>query len=99
LGYTENGTTHGPRKDDESNASMPLVADRPPYGIGQGAIGNSPNHNGWGQNVLYQDGHAGYWKTRNVGYAGDDIYLNKDLKVGAGKDRRDSVLGGSAAQP
>ncbi|MCK4999142.1 MAG: hypothetical protein KAS23_06395 [Anaerohalosphaera sp.] len=36
--------------------------------------GNSINHNGEGQNVLYGDGHVEFNKTSNVGHEKDNIY-------------------------
>ncbi|MBX9681916.1 MAG: hypothetical protein K2X38_24430 [Gemmataceae bacterium] len=73
-----------------------LMSDAPPaYGV----MGNSRNHDGQGQNVLYGDGHVRFATLRTVGYRGDDIFLNRDRKVAAGVSPQDSVLGWSGAQP
>lgn len=96
LGYNENGTYHFPNLPKDVLAStLPLMADRPPLFA---QAGNSPNH-GAGQNVLFHDGHVIFAVSRNVGINGDDIYLNRDMKVGAGVDCRDTVLGASGSQP
>ena len=60
-------------------------------------MGNSLNHGGRGQNVLFHDGHVEFCVSRLVG--GDDIYLNRDMKVAAGVGCSDAVLGSSAPRP
>lgn len=77
-------------------STMPLMADCP---AGEEEPENSLNHAGGGQNVLFQDGHVKFLKTRHVGYGGDDIFRNKENKVAAGLDMFDSVLGCSRAKP
>ena len=62
-------------------------------------LGNSANHGGEGQNVLFLDGHMVFCKTRNVGIEGDDIYLNRAGRQAAGLDAKDAVLGGDACSP
>jgi hypothetical protein len=102
LGYRdEQGIVHGLRlnPDQPEFSVQPIMADRPPLDVAFGNPANSPNHGGRGQNVLYTDGHCMFWTARTVGVAGDDIYLNQEKKVGAGKTPWDSVLAGSAARP
>lgn len=96
LGYRDaNGVWHAvSRPDDQLEAFVPLLADTPPAGAGPG---NSLNHGGRGQNVLYLDGHVGFLTLRNV--AGDDLFLNRQGRVAAGLDCGDAVLGYSAARP
>ncbi|HEX2972168.1 MAG TPA: hypothetical protein VHP11_07535 [Tepidisphaeraceae bacterium] len=36
---------------------------------------NSQNHAGFGQNVLYMDGHVSWNETSFCGYQGENIYL------------------------
>ena len=97
LGYRENGVYYCPMDPlpDIPSARVPLMADRPPLT----GMGNSPNHGGQGQNVLFQDGHVEYILGRKIGTDGDDIYLNRYMKVAAGIGCADAVLGSSAAQP
>jgi prepilin-type processing-associated H-X9-DG protein len=101
LGYRDESGYHGVRLDanQPNNEHFPVMADQPPLTIFQGDPGNSPNHGGSGQNVLYLDGHCAYRTTRTVGVAGDDIYVNDDNQVAAGKSRWDAVLANSAAHP
>jgi hypothetical protein len=75
-------------------AGMPLMADCPGPDV---QAGNSLNHGGGGQNVLFQDGHVMFLSTRGIN--GDDFYLNKHRQVAAGVDQQDSVLGASASKP
>ena len=46
--------------------------------------GNSPNHGGKGQNVLFRDGSVKFCKSPELD--GDNIYLNKFKKVATGLD-------------
>jgi prepilin-type processing-associated H-X9-DG protein len=94
LGYGCPEDHHGLHDTDDDH--LPLLADRPADGVGDG---NSPNHGGLGQNVLYIDGHVRFCTSRSAGVNGDDIFLNQDRKVGAGCNPLDSVLGASAATP
>jgi prepilin-type processing-associated H-X9-DG protein len=97
LGYRDGESYHGPRFDpDQPNHLLPVMADRPPRNP---AAGNSPNHGGTGQNVLFLDGHVGFFPTRNVGLNQDDIYLNRDRQQAAGLDFSDAVLGSSDSSP
>lgn len=101
LGYQDGAGFRGFRYDpeDPNSSYLPLLADRPPMNVATGDPGNSPNHGGRGQNVLFSDGHCRFCTTRNVGVNGDDIYLNEDREVAAGKHRWDAVLGESRAHP
>jgi prepilin-type processing-associated H-X9-DG protein len=103
LGYRDSTGDHGPRLDPKFASSMrPLVADRPPRDIMLGATANSPNHGGGGQNVLFMDGHCVYCTQRVLPCSAggfDDIYLNQDNQVHAGRTPWDTVLGDSQAHP
>jgi hypothetical protein len=93
LGYREGATHAGLRRD--SGDHLPILADR----SGPSGEGNSPNHGGAGQNVLYVGGWVRWCTQPTVGVAGDDIYLNQAQQVRAGLTRIDTVLGASAARP
>ncbi len=97
LGYRQGGGLHGLSRAHDGY--LPIMADRPPfYGCEPPVLEkNSPNHGGQGQNVLSVDGSVSFRKTRFVN--GDDIYLNRNQKICAGQDERDSVLGASDAKP
>lgn len=97
LGFNDGKGYRAPMHAVSGERSLtPLMSDAGPC---DGGLGNSANHGGKGQNVLYQDGHVKFMKTRMAGVKGDDIYLNKASKVAAGLDPYDAVLGCSAAKP
>ena len=96
LGYRDdNGVWHPMTHSDDAAANTVLVfADSPPANV---IAGNSRNHGGRGQNVLFRDGHAQFLSVRT--FDRDDIYLNDANHVAAGKGCRDFVLGCSTAKP
>ncbi len=99
LGFRDDaGRLHGPASSlpDVAAAQLPLLADAPANPM---ALGNSANHSGRGQNVLFTDGHVAFMTTRAAGLPGDDIYLNQANKVAAGLGTRDVVLGTGGASP
>jgi prepilin-type processing-associated H-X9-DG protein len=99
LGYREAGGTalYGLTKGMDSY--LPLMADAPSCdGSNDVLAGNSTNHGGRGQNVLFIDGHVEFRTTRSLG-GDDDIYLNAEHKVAAGRGPGDAVLGRSDAVP
>ncbi|MEW4567637.1 hypothetical protein AB1L88_07180 [Tautonia sp. JC769] len=84
---------------------VPLVADQPPFRLdrassnGQGSgvggvilVGNSPNHAGAGQNVLFTDGRVEWRRTRWIGSFDVDVYLNQSNLTRPGVHFRDAVL-------
>lgn len=93
LGYQDANGYHGLRCD--SGDKLPILADRLEFPSQL----NSPNHGGEGQNVLFLGGNVAFFTKRDVGIGGDDIYLNRDNRVLAGKDREDTVLGSSETSP
>jgi prepilin-type processing-associated H-X9-DG protein len=96
LGYLNQGRIESYSYD---HFPVPIMADRPPFRgeRERGPEANSPNHGGQGQNLLFSDGHVAFLTGRT--FQGDDIYLNRDNQVGAGKDAEDIVLGLSEARP
>jgi hypothetical protein len=96
LGFQEQNGHCGLTMD--AGDETPIMADRPPYdGSTCNAFGNSLNHGGKGQNVLFLGGHARFYTQPVV--MGDDIYHNRANRVAAGLDRNDAVLGASNAMP
>lgn len=93
LGYEEGGNLVGPHR--AMGDEVPLLADNPHFS----GNGNSANHGGAGQNVLFSGGHVRWCTDRAVGEDRDDIYLNQHFQVLAGVQRSDSVLGASNATP
>jgi hypothetical protein len=93
LGYRESGDLMGLRRD--SGNLLPILADRPR----NDGRGNSPNHGGAGQNVLYIGGQVRWCVEPTVGVDRDDIYRNLKNQVLAGQHQLDTVLGSSDATP
>ena len=100
LGYRENadGALHHFGLRCDSGDRLPIMSDKPPYSEGTCPLGNSSNHGGNGQNVLFIGGNVNYYPTRYVGMGGDDIFTNKHNKMAAGFGLADSVLGPSEAR-
>ncbi len=100
LGYQEAGGTALLGLTRAMDGRLPIMADAPAAADGNAVLaGNSPNHEGKGQNVLFIDGHVEFRTTRTLGPDGDDIYLNAERRVAAGRGPRDAVLGRSDAVP
>lgn len=93
LGYEDGNQLIGPHRD--LGDDVPLLSDRPNFT----GSGNSGNHGGDGQNVLFIGGHVRWCTGRNVGEDGDDIFLNQNYRVLAGVGATDTVLGPSEASP
>jgi len=72
---------------------IPLLGDAPQHRDYQVILaGNSPNHGGRGQNVLYTDLHVGWHNTRRLSPTDPDMYLNNDYKLAPGLSAHDSIL-------
>jgi prepilin-type processing-associated H-X9-DG protein len=100
LGYQDPASGSHLGLTRRMDGQLPIMSDAPPCRSGNDvSAGNSPNHGGQGQNVLYVDGHVAFKETRNVGLDGDDIFLNADQRCRAGRGPRDTVLGRSDAVP
>jgi hypothetical protein len=93
LGYIANGRYCTPQ--NLRRARFAIVADAPaaapPY--------HSLNHNGCGQNVLFEDQHVQYLTTCRAHGCRDNIYTNDRGDVDAGLHLHDAVLGASHAKP
>jgi len=75
------------------SAVTPLLADQPPHEDFQTLPdGNSPNHGGRGQNVLYTDLHVGWHNTRRLSPKDDDMFLNALHRAAPGVDVDDAAL-------
>lgn len=75
------------------HGTVPLLADRPALDVDALVQpGNSPNHHGLGQNVLYSDLHVGFHPTRRLGPDDPDMFLNRAGRLEPGDDETDAVL-------
>jgi hypothetical protein len=99
LGYRDQAGLNGLRRGVNPDQT-PILADRPPFDAGAvGVEGNSLNHGGKGQNVLFIGGDVRFVTTRTFGPDADDVYLNDNQRVLAGVRQRDNVLAASDASP
>jgi hypothetical protein len=97
LGYKDrDGSIHGPQFGKGGSMVIILMADSPPANP---LTGNSPNHAGRGQNVLFLNGNVKFITDRAQSIGGDDLYLNNESKVEAGVGWGDNVIGHSRARP
>jgi prepilin-type processing-associated H-X9-DG protein len=73
--------------------SIPIIGDQPGFdSTGRIFAGNSPNHGGQGQNVLFADGHTSWHNSRYISPADSDLYLNRANRSGYGLGPEDGVL-------
>ncbi len=93
LGYYSNGV-YRPTKNLR-RPRFALMADAP----GAAAPFASPNHDGCGQNVLFEDEHVQYLTTCKAHGCNDDIYLNDRGEIAPGLHLHDAVIGPSHANP
>lgn len=94
VGYrTGPGGQVEPLSPFNRDGAVPLLADAPPLDRVRRLIldGNSPNHGGRGQNVLFSDGHIRWASTRTLDHDAD-IYLNSQRRPAPGLGPRDSAL-------
>jgi hypothetical protein len=81
---------------------FPIAADQPPFLLNGSAgpkarggvilAGNSPNHGGAGQNVLFSDGRVSWRRSRWISKDDTDLFLNEHNQIGPGVHRVDAVL-------
>jgi hypothetical protein len=92
VGYRDASGSPGPL--EVVNASrVPVLADQPDHeNYLKIREGNSPNHQRWGQNVLFGDGSVGWFRTRRISPIDDDLYLNNEHQPRPGLRAEDSVL-------
>lgn len=93
LGYVEHGRYHGRR--NLGRTTFPVMADAPDEQPGSA----SANHGGCGQNVLFEDGHAGFRKNCCLEECGDHIFVNRHNYVGPGVGPDDAVIAASPVRP
>ncbi len=76
-----------------SSARVPVIADQPGHDDYRTIhAGNSPNHAGRGQNVLFGDGSVGWYRSRLISPHDPDLFLNNDHQPRPGVHPLDSVL-------
>lgn len=74
-------------------SNVAILADEPPHEDGTTVLeGNSPNHGGRGQNVLFADMHVRWHNTRRTSPVDADMFLNEDHRPAPGVSPTDAVL-------
>lgn len=100
LGYHDYNDAQGEYHPTvaRGRANFPIMADAPCPKLG---FNQSSNHGGYGQNVLYDDGHVRYMTTchHSEKDADPDFYHNHKGNVAAGENADDAVIGWSGAKP
>jgi hypothetical protein len=92
VGYRRPSGHPGPI-DSRQSSLVPVIADQPAHDEFQTILhGNSPNHRGRGQNVLFGDGSVHWYRTRRIGPNDPDLYLNNNKLPQPGVHQEDSVL-------
>ncbi|MBI1325286.1 hypothetical protein GC170_19150 [bacterium] len=72
---------------------IPMAGDRPPVNGRTPLLqGNSPWHGGFGQNVIFADGHSAFIRGRSIRSLDRDIYSNRQGHCDAALDPFDIIL-------
>jgi hypothetical protein len=92
VGYRHDTGGFGPIESILASR-LPILADQPDH-VNFLIIreGNSPNHGGLGQNVLFGDCSVKWFGSRRIGPFDPDLYLNNEHQLRPGVDVNDSVL-------
>jgi len=94
MGYVDDGKLRPAKNEHRQYYAM--LADAPSDVHPQR---RTLNHDGRGQNVLFEDGHIEFLSAVPSPKLADDPYHNRAGLVAAGTDPNDSVLGSSADKP
>lgn len=87
------GLRHLERAMIESmRAVIPLAGDAPPQSNRGVGSGNSPSHGGYGQNVIFADGHATFFRSRTIRQLDRDVYSSRLGNGSVAADPYDSIL-------
>jgi len=78
---------------DSVKSVIPMAGDRPPVNGRMTLVqGNSPSHGGFGQNVVFADGHIAFIRGRGIRSLDRDIYSNRLGHCDAALDPFDIIL-------
>ena len=92
VGYQHSPGQPGPIHGVHS-PTLAILADQPPHRDATSILeGNSPNHSGRGQNVLFADLHVRWHNTRRATPEDADMFLNEDRRPAPGLRPTDAVL-------
>ena len=96
IGYRPSLHTQPEPVPNAASAFVPIAGDGPPHDDCEIRDGNSPNHAGIGQNVLFCDGHVAWKRTRWMSNEDKDLFRNEADRPSHGLHPTDSVLVPSA---
>jgi hypothetical protein len=92
VGYQHAPGRPGPVTPCHSS-TVAILADQPPHDDGNAVLeGNSLNHEGRGQNVLFADMHVRWHNTRRTSPVDSDMFLNENHRPAPGVGPDDTVL-------
>ncbi len=92
VGY-RHASGHLQPLEPTASSHIPVLADQPGHDDYRAIHdGNSPNHGGRGQNVLFGDGSVGWYHSRRIGPLDPDLFLNNNHQPRPGNHPLDSVL-------
>lgn len=94
FGHMGQGRYQGTRNQGRGNFA--LMSDMP---CDKNRDLHSANHNGGGQNVLFEDGHVRFVRTCRTSGGSDDFFHNDRGVVAAGLHADDSVIAASCRSP
>lgn len=94
MGYLDGGKLRPAQNERRTHYAM--LADAP---SDSQPDRRTTNHDGQGQNVLFEDGHIEFLKSLPSPKLSDDPFHNRNGVVAAGTDANDAVLGRSADRP
>lgn len=92
VGYRHQDSGRAQPASPQVGISIPILADQPPHDHGTVLPGNSPNHGGRGQNVLFSDGHIQWFHNRQLSLTDSDMFLNQAKKPEPGLWPDDATL-------
>jgi hypothetical protein len=93
MGYCDEHGSYCPPQN-HGRANVVLLADMPSLNAA-GRV--SANHNGWGQNCLFEDGHVSFVRGDSIG--NDAIFVNDYNMVAPGCRAADNVIAPSHLSP
>ena len=92
VGYMNPEGRVGPVQEI-SSATLALLADQPSHRNFNVILpGNSLNHGGRGQSVLFSDLHVGWHNTRRLSPDDADMFLNADHRPAPGRHSKDAAM-------
>ncbi len=94
LGYMLDGVYYAVK--NRRRPHFALMADTP---VTDGTSRQTLNHDGRGQNVLFEDGHVDFATSTIANPLTGDIFSNDEGAMAAGMHIEDSVIGPSSAPP